>query len=127
MPKKPHHLRSLPPALADSLTPEAKRDLADYRTVQQRRRRERDVKGWANTDEGVPPFLEAPEAEAPRAADLWRSLKSRSSEAEVLALGQRFGLDAHGTRAALDALRRAELLTLGPDGYTTHGPGNVPF
>ena len=127
MPKKPHHLHSLPPALAASLSPAAKRDLADYRTGQERRRRERDVKGWAGTAEGVPPFLEAPETEAPRAADVWRSLKPRSTEAEALALGQRFGLDARGTRAALDALRRAELLTHGPDGYTTQGPGNVPF
>ncbi|OZC02407.1 hypothetical protein [Rubricoccus marinus] len=128
MPRKPsHHLRSLPLALAATLSPEAKRDLADYRTGQQRRRLARDAGGWAADPNGVPPFLEAAEAEATRAADLWRSLKPRSTETEAIALGKRFGLDAGGTRAALNALRRAELLTHGPDGYTPQGPGNVPF
>ena len=73
MPKKtPPHLRSLPEPLADAMTPEAKRDLADYRTGQQRRRRARDAGGWAADPGGIPPYLTTPEAEAPGAADLWR-------------------------------------------------------
>lgn len=127
MPRRPPHLRTIPDRLADILAPEDKRELADFRTGQERRQRERDARGWAADPEGVPPFLEAAEAEAPRAADLWRALKPQSSEEEALALGERFGLDTRGTRAALAALRRAELLTYGPDGYTTQGPGNVPF
>ena len=121
--KTPRHLRSLPPHVAESLSPEASRVVADTQTALERKRRERDAKGWANTAEGVPPFLASAEAEAPRAADLWRAMRPGSSLSDVLILcRQRFGMGPDATRATLDALQRAELVTRGPDGFTTVGP-----
>ncbi|OZC04015.1 hypothetical protein [Rubricoccus marinus] len=131
MPKTPAHLRSLPPALAASLTPEASRELADYRTGQERRRRARDAGGWAADPGGVPPFLQAAEAEASGAADLWRRLPMPGpgggfSDAEVLDAGKKCGLSAESTREALDALRRAELVAFASGGgVVTVGPAGV--
>lgn len=131
MPKTPAHLRSLPPALAASLTPEASRELADYRTGQERRRRARDAGGWAADPEGVPPFLLAAEAEASGAADLWRRLPMPGpgggfSDDEVREAGRKCGLSQIETRLAFGALRRAELVGTSPAGGTVSiGPAGV--
>ena len=134
MPKLPPHLRSLPHALAASLTAEHKRQLADLRTDRERDTRARDARGWANGPEGMdalPGFLRAIEAEHPRAADLWLNLRPGSTLAEARELGQRYGLSAEATDRALAALRRAELLATEGEGdarrFASLAPASVPF
>lgn len=125
----PPHLRSLPPGLADALSKKDRRALADHRTGQERRRRQRDAEGWANAGgpDALPPFLRAIEGEHPRTADLWLNTPPGSTLAEVHALGKRYGLSAADVDARLDALRRAELATLSAGTVTMESPGSVPF
>lgn len=117
--KKPPHLRRLPEHVADRLTPEAKRDLADLATDLERDRRDLDARGWAAVG-GVPAFLAPSDAAAPGAADLWRVLPrpapSGASLPTLHALGHRLGLTPEATDCALDALRSRELVGTAPEG-----------
>lgn len=129
MPKKlAPHLRSLSPALAASLSPETSRALSDFRLEMEREGRALDAGGWNALPDGIPPFLRAVDAEAPGAADLWRRLPAPGGGATapgVRMLGRQCGLSPDATRAAVDALRRAELVGTGPRGIVALGPAGV--
>lgn len=113
---KPPHLRRLPDHVADALTPEASRIVADAHTELERSRRDRAARGWA-ADGGVPPFLAAAEAEASGAAELWRVLPAPgggASDDRVRALGRSLGLTVEATADALATLQSHELAATVP-------------
>jgi hypothetical protein len=54
-------------------------------------------------------------------------LQATQGAAEVPRSARLARLDDARTEAALQALRRGELVTRGPEGVTRHSPGSVPF
>ncbi|PAP78015.1 hypothetical protein [Rubrivirga marina] len=104
-----------------------KRDLADLGGTLQRRARERGRIGLPGGAE-CPPFLQAAEAEAPGAARLYVVLDGERFDVErAVDVGTYLELDETNARAALQALRRAELVIGPDDDLVTVSPGDVPF
>jgi len=119
-------LSAVPPALADQLSHKDRREVADLGADLQRAHNERlriGLPGGAP----CPPFLESAEAEAPGAARLYVALDgSRFTLPGAVAVGRSVGLGAGQTAAALDALRRVELIS-GSAPFMTLPPGGTPF
>ena len=119
-PRRP--LSNVPDALRDRLTPEQRREVADFGADLQRRHRDR-----ANGRGPMPLFLSRVEAEAPGAGRLWMALDAMppGSAERLIDVGARLGLSSETTGAALDALRRAELVVDAPGGVRAITPGGA--
>lgn len=121
---RPHS--ALPPALHDALDADGRRDVADLGADLQRAHRARlriGLPGGAK----CPPFLAAPEAEAPGAARLYVALDGHRFTIEgAVGIGARVELEPSAVASALSALRRAELVADGPAGMVTLPPAGVP-
>ena len=117
-------LQSVPDGLRDRLSPPDRREVADLGATLDRRQRDRQRGAGP-----VPPFLNAPESEAPGAARLWMALDARGAvPVETLPdVGLSVGLGAASVASALDALARAELVRDTPGGVRAIPPGSVPF
>ena len=115
-------LDSIPPELRESLSDEAKRELAALDVTHQRRRQS-DRAGTSP----IPDALVPVEAEAPGAARLYRVLPAGASVSDAIAAGAEIGMSEASVASALEALRRVELILDGPRGMTPVQPGGVPF
>ena len=120
-------LDAIHPDARAELDADDRRALADYGAGVHRRARERARIGLPG-GAPCPPFLERAEAEAPGAARLYVSLDGLQFDAEgAVDVGSYLELDRAAVAAALDALRRCELVGDGPQGSVTLPPSGVPF
>ena len=120
-------LQALPEGRRDALDADARRQLVDLGGTLQRRARERSRIGLPGGAE-CPPFLRAAEDEAPGAARLYVTLDGeRFDVARAVDVGAWLELDEPEARAALAALRRAEVVVGPDDDLVTVAPGSVPF
>lgn len=125
-PPRRRPLQTLPDALLDQQDDHGRRQLADFAADMER-------KAWARRRIGLPggaacpPFLGPVEAEAPGAARLYVALDGERFGVErAVEVGAEVQVDRAGVAAALEALRRAELV-VGPDGaWITVPPGGAP-
>ena len=128
MPRRPHDsLAARLDALPPEERPAALGELESLRIDLERRRRDVERGDLAAAFGDLPPFIAAVEAEAPGAARLYYAMPSPCAPDAAVPLGARLGMDRAAVASALDALRRAELVLDGPDGYTATAPGSQPF
>ena len=122
-PVPPSALHPNPLTPTDAAT---RRDLADLGGTLQRRARARARIGLPG-GAPCPPFLQRAEADAPGAARLYVSLDGERFTAErAVEVGSYLEMDRAAVVAALDALRRSELIGDGAHGSVTLTPGGGP-